>query len=116
KFGISVASLAIAGLALTGCGSEVSSDGESPTELTWMAMLHMPTTPEPGGVVESALEEHTGIDLKFRWIPAASASEKLNAAIASDELADIVTLQQIDSSSIRKALASGQFWDVEKYL
>jgi len=114
--GISVASLAVVGLALAGCGAGGAADSDSSDELTWMAMLHMPTTPEPGGVVESALEEYTGVGLDFQWIPAASASEKLNAAIASDKLADIVTLQQIDSSSIRKALASGQFWDVEKYL
>ena len=117
KLGISVASLAIASLTLTGCGADESSpESSSPQELTWMAMLHTPTTPEPGGPVESALEEITGVGLDFQWVPAASSSEKLNSAIASDKLADIVTLQSVDSTTIRKALASGQFWDVEKYL
>ncbi|WP_221585341.1 extracellular solute-binding protein [Microbacterium sp. G2-8] len=81
-----------------------------------MAMLHTPTTPDPGGPVETALEDHTGADVEFQWVPDASKDEKINSALASDTLAHIVSLTESDSSTVRNALTSGQFWDVEEYL
>ena len=120
RLGISAASVAVAGLALTGCGA---SDGggnnvEESKSITWMSILHSPTTPEPGGPVETALKDITGYDLKLQWVPAANASEKLTAAIASDTLADIVTVSSLGftSPTIRQAMKSGQFWDVTDYL
>ncbi|GGF43306.1 sugar ABC transporter substrate-binding protein [Microbacterium sorbitolivorans] len=120
RLGISVASVAVAGLALTGCGTGGGGeDSAAETKsITWMSILHSPTTPEAGGPVESALEELSGYDLKMQWVPAANASEKLTAAIASDTLADIVTVSSLGftSPTIRQAMKSGQFWDVTDYL
>lgn len=42
--------------------------------------------------------------------------ERLNTALASDSLADIVTLTILENSSVRNALKSGMFWNVEDYL
>ncbi|NKF30862.1 extracellular solute-binding protein, partial [Pseudomonas sp. BGM005] len=36
--------------------------------------------------------------------------------LASDALADITTIGNLSNTSVRQALRSGQFWDVEKYL
>ena len=121
RLGISVASVAVAGLALTGCGTGGGDDGASVEEsksITWMSILHSPTTPDANGPVHTALEELTGYDLSFQWVPAANASEKLTAAIASDTLADIVTVSSLGftSPTIRQAMKSGQFWDVTDYL
>ncbi|WP_110588579.1 extracellular solute-binding protein [Microbacterium suaedae] len=116
RLGISVASAAVAAVALTGCGAGGGSSDGPKTSVTWMTILHTPTTPETDGVIETALEEHTGFDIDFQWIPSASMDEKLNAAIASDTLADVVAMPTPDSSTLRRALASGQFWDVEEYL
>ncbi|WP_156762159.1 extracellular solute-binding protein [Microbacterium karelineae] len=116
RLGISVASAAVAAVALTGCGAGGGSDDGPKTDISWMAILHTPTTPEPDGVIESALQEHAGVDVEFQWVPAASQDEKLNSAIASDSLADIVSLPKADNSTVRRALTSGQFWDVEEYL
>jgi putative aldouronate transport system substrate-binding protein len=115
KLALGSAALAISGLALTGCGASGGSGDGSKDSITWMALLHTPTTPEKGGAIETALEEVVGKDLDFQWIPAASKDEKLNAAIASDNLADIVPLSLTESTA-RRALTSGQFWDIEPFL
>lgn len=120
KIGISVASVAVTAVMLAGCGAG-GGGGESVADsksITWMTILHTPTTPEKGGPIESAIEDTTGYDIDFQWVPAANASEKLTAAISSDTLADVVTINGLGltSSVIRKALTSGQFWDVTDYL
>lgn len=112
-----LATATIATIAIAGCSTGSASEGDGPkTEVTWMAILHAPSPPEPDGPVESALQDHTGIDINFQWVPDAVREEKLSAALASDTLADIVTLPRVDDSTIRRALTSGQFWDVEPYL
>ncbi len=119
RIGISVASVAIAGVVLAGCGTGGGGQSAAETkEITWMTILHTPTTPEPDGPVESAIEEATGYDVTFQWVPAANGNEKLTAAIASDTLADVVFTGSLGftSATIRKAMTSGQFWDIEEYL
>jgi len=118
RIGAGVASVAAAALVLTGCGGSAggSSGSGERDSVTWMTMLHTPTTPDPGGPIETALEEHTGMGIEFQWVPDASKDEKINAALASDSLADIVSLTNVTNTSVRQALTSGQFWDVEEYL
>ena len=91
-------------------------DAEASTKdtISWMTMLHTPAP--PSGDIESKLEEHTGINIDFSWIPDASKDERINAALASNSLSDIVTLTDIKNTTVRNALASGMFWDVEPYL
>lgn len=115
--GTAVASATVLALTLAACGGG-SGDGDAAADgpVTWMAMLHTPTTPEKDGVIEKALEEHTGTEFDVQWVPDASKEEKMNAALASGELADIVSLTQSDSTTVRTALTSGMFWDVEDYL
>ncbi|SKC38597.1 extracellular solute-binding protein [Krasilnikoviella flava] len=109
---------AVAALALTACGNGGSGEEAEVDDgpISWMAMLHTPTTPEKDGVIESALEEYTGQEFDMQWVPDASKEEKINSALASGKLADIVSLTMGDSTQVRQALGSGQFWDVEKYL
>ncbi|PFG44288.1 putative aldouronate transport system substrate-binding protein [Isoptericola jiangsuensis] len=117
-FAKGAASAAVVALALTACsGGEETGEGEASTDpITWMTMLHTPTTPEADGVIETALEEYTGEEFEMQWVPDASKEEKINAALASGALADIVSLTVTNSSSVRQAMSSGMFWDVEPYL
>jgi putative aldouronate transport system substrate-binding protein len=114
--GTAVASATVLALTLAACGGGSGDDAAADGPVTWMAMLHTPTTPEKDGVIETALEEHTGTEFEVQWVPDASKEEKMNAALASGELADIVSLTQSDSTTVRTALTSGMFWDVEDYL
>lgn len=107
-------------LAAAGAGGLAACSGSSSTtgdgSPTWMSMVHTPTTPERNGPVESGLREMTGSDFSFQWVPDASKEEKLNAALASASVADITTLNHLVMPSIRDALTSGLFWEVEEYL
>ena len=109
-------------LLLAGCNSTTSnnnnsSEGEdknSKTEISWLNILH--TASPPTDTVLDQIEKKTNTEIKFSWIPDASKEERLNTALASDSLADIVTLTILENSSVRNALKSGMFWNVEDYL
>src|SRR5699024_6302350 len=106
--------LAAAGLAgagaLTSCGGTSSaSDGGTDSALSWMSVVHTPTTPDAAGPVETGLKERTASSFSYQWVPDASKEEKINAALASGSVADITTLNQLVMPSIRSALASGLF-------
>lgn len=102
---------------LAACGNQASNStntGATKDTITWMAMLH--TAAPPSGPVQEKIEEYTGKKIEFSWVPDASKDERINAALASNNLADIVSLQQINNTTVRNAMASGLFWDVEPYL
>lgn len=86
---------------------------EKPT-ITWMNMLH--TASPPNSVIEELLEEYTNTNLEITWIPDASKEERLTTALASNDLADIVTITLMKNSSVRNAMKAGMFWDVKPYL
>jgi putative aldouronate transport system substrate-binding protein len=116
-----LAAAGIAGVgALASCGSSATSGGGeaegSGGDLTWMSVVHTPTTPEASGPVETGVKEMTGTDFSYQWVPDASKEEKINAALASSSVADITTLNQLVMPSIRSALTSGLFWDVEEHM
>ena len=106
---------AAGGLALSACGGSGGA-GDSTGPLTWMSMLHTPTTPDAAGPVMAAVKEHTGVDFEFQWVPDASKEEKLNAALASGSVADITSITILTNSTVRDAVTSGLFWDVEEFL
>lgn len=121
NWGKTLGGLLLASLVLAGCGngSGGQASGQDAEEskkdsVSWMAMLHTPTP--PSGEIENKLEDYTGVDIEFTWVPDASKDERINAALASNSLADIVSLTQISSTTVRNALGSGMFWDVEPYL
>lgn len=96
-----------------GSGGSVAAGDEKAT-ITWLNILH--TASPPTDTVLNKIEEKTGADIKFSWIPDASKEERINTSLASDSLADIVTLTILDNSSVRNALKSGMFWEVEPFL
>ena len=114
----SLPAAALGATALAACGSSggEGTAGGSGGTLTWMSMLHTPTTPAADGPIMEALREHSGVDFEFQWVPDASKEEKINSALASGSVSDITTLNQLAMPSIRDALASGLFWDVEELL
>lgn len=91
-----------------------TNESSEPTQISWMNMLH--TASPPTDTITNAIEDYTNTELEFQWIPDASKEERLNTALASGNLADIVTLTILDNSSVRNALKAGQFWDVEPFL
>ncbi|WP_136604288.1 extracellular solute-binding protein [Paenibacillus dokdonensis] len=110
------------GLLLTACGEkgktgEASSNAADPNvkaNISWLNILH--TASPPTDTIIKKIEEKTNAEVKFSWVPDASKEERINTSLASDSLADIVTLTILDNSSVRNALKSGMFWEVESYL
>ena len=116
---LQAAPVAAAGaLALSACGGSGGDSGSSGSggSLSWMALLHTPTTPDASGPVHSGITETTGQQLEFQWVPDASKEEKMNAALASGSVADITSITNLTNSSIRSGVTSGLFWDVEPFL
>jgi putative aldouronate transport system substrate-binding protein len=117
--GTAVASATVLALTLAACSGASGGDAESggaDGPMTWLTVIHTPTTPTKDGPVERAMEEYTGVEIDVQWVPDASKEEKLNAALASGQLADLVTLGPVGSTTVRSALGSGMFWDVEEYI
>ncbi|GGO04055.1 extracellular solute-binding protein [Saccharibacillus kuerlensis] len=101
-----------------GGGSQAASgqpyDENSKATISWLNILH--TASPPTDTVLNKIEEKTNADIQFSWIPDASKEERINTALASDSLADVVTLTMLDNSSVRNSLKSGLFWEVDPYL
>src|SRR5699024_10318972 len=109
---LQAAPVATAGaLALSACGGGSGGEGGSGGSLSWMALLHTPTTPDASGPVHSGLAEETGQQFEIQWVPDASKEEKMNAALASGSVADITSITNLTNSSIRSGVTSGLFWD-----
>src|SRR5699024_11466426 len=114
---LQAAPVAAAGaLALAACGGGSGGEVGSGGSLSWMALLHTPTTPDAAGPVHSGLAEETGQDFEIQWVPDASKEEKMNAALASGSVADITSITNLTNSSIRSGVTSGLFCDVEPFL
>ncbi|AIQ47911.1 sugar ABC transporter substrate-binding protein [Paenibacillus sp. FSL R7-0273] len=106
---------------LSACGGDKEAeknaavaDENTPLEITWLNILH--TASPPTETIKKLLEEYTNTKLTFNWVPDASKEERITTALASGELADIVTLTMMTNSSVRSSLKSGLFWDVSPYL
>ncbi|MBP1043948.1 extracellular solute-binding protein [Vagococcus sp. BWB3-3] len=89
-------------------------DENAAAEISWLNILH--TASPPTDTITNKLQENTNTTIKFSWIPDASKEERINTSLASDSLADMVTLTMMENSSVRNALKSGMFWEVEDYL
>ncbi|MFB5677901.1 extracellular solute-binding protein [Paenibacillus terreus] len=120
---ISMSVLLTGALVLTGCGGGAGEKGadanqtydpNSTLSLTWLNILH--TASPPTDVIQKKIEEYTNTKITFNWVPDASKEERITTALASGQLADIVTLTLLDNSSVRSSLKSGLFWDVSPYL
>src|SRR5699024_10021639 len=113
---LAAAGLAGAGARPSGGGTASPSAGGTASALSWMSVVPTPTPPDAAGPVETGLKERTASSFSYQWVPDASKEEKINAALASGSVADITTLNQLVMPSIRSALTSGLFWDVEEHM
>ena len=95
-------------------GIDINSLTEQHADISWMVMLHAATPPT--NVVIEEIESKTNTSLDILWVPDAARDERINTGLVSGELADIVTLTDLNNSSVRGALASGMFWEVGEYL
>ncbi|MDX6282180.1 MAG: putative aldouronate transport system substrate-binding protein, partial [Kribbellaceae bacterium] len=90
------------------------SSGDDPqaasNELTVMAPL-FGTAPDPGGELQQAVEKVVGKKLKITWVPNAEYGDKSNVTLASDNIPDLMVVNE-KSPSFVKAAEAGAFWDL----
>lgn len=94
-------------------GSGEEAQGER-IDITWMSILH--TDSPPSDEMVKAISDFGNVNLTYNWVPASSIDENMNTALASNELADIVTMNRMTNATQRAALANDMFWDVEPFL
>lgn len=85
--------------------------GSSKKEISLMLPLHTPAPPT--GDIGERIEDYTGLKMKIDWYPDASRDERIQSGLASGTLSDVVFM---GGATVRQALSSGMFWDVEDYL
>lgn len=103
------ASTALLASACSGGGD--STEGEAArTELTAMTKL-FGTAPDPNGEMQQAVEKLIGKKLKITWVPNAEYSDKANVTLASDNIPDLMVVNE-KSPSFVKAAEAGAFWDL----
>jgi putative aldouronate transport system substrate-binding protein len=80
-------------------------------ELTVMAPL-FGTAPDANGELQQAIEKQIGKKLKMTWVPNADYGDKTNVTLASDNIPDVMVVQNEKSPSFVKAAEAGAFWDL----
>lgn len=100
-----------------GESGEAGGNGEpaSLDALTIMAPFFSPTAPEPGGEIEEALSDLAGVDLNMRWVPNSNYGDQTNVVLASDDIPDVMVIQDKSQGFIQTAEAGG-FWELTDYL
>ncbi|TLS49222.1 extracellular solute-binding protein [Paenibacillus antri] len=113
-------------LSLSGCAGSISGFGGAAPEraaeggadvprISIMANLHTPEV--PSALIETMLEEATGVELTFQWTPDGSYEEKFNASMATGTMPDAVYLKNASMLTfLREPMQSGLFWEIGPYL
>lgn len=109
--------------AAAGCQKNTSgaassgNDASNNTKLTVSIMLQSNSgDPLPSdGATMTALQKYTNSQISMQWVPGASYKDKLNIALSSGSLPDIV---QADNAyaSVQSAAKAGAFWEIGPYL
>jgi putative aldouronate transport system substrate-binding protein len=108
---------AIVATSLAACGQGKKEEG-SDGRFTF-TMMNQYTSPEPPGEnnpIIKKIEEYTNTKIDATWIPASAYNDKVNVSIASNDLPQVLMIQDTKSSSIINAQRSGMFWEIGPYL
>ena len=106
-----VASTALLVSACSSGGGDAEGGKDVGNELTVMAPL-FGTAPDPNGELQQAIEKQIGKKLKITWVPNADYGDKTNVTLASDNIPDVMVIQNEKSPSFVKAAEAGAFWDL----
>jgi putative aldouronate transport system substrate-binding protein len=126
--GVSAAMLAVSVLA--GCGAKngggasgsgqaqgQASQQDGPVKVSIMSILLSATPPANDNAIKKQIEKATNSELSIQWVSANSYNDKLNVALASGELPDLVYIPpELMQTTFRSAVQQGVFWDVTNYI
>jgi putative aldouronate transport system substrate-binding protein len=109
---VAVAVAAATALLASACsgGGDSGTESQAASELTVMAPL-FGTAPDPNGELQQAVEKLIGKKLKITWVPNAEYGDKSNVTLASDNVPDVMVVNEKGPSFV-KAAEAGAFWDL----
>ncbi|MBD2846071.1 extracellular solute-binding protein [Paenibacillus sp. IB182496] len=97
-------------------GEAGANEADGPTAISVMSHFFTPTPPAKDNPVEQRIEELTNSELDIQWVSANNYTEKLNVALASGELPDLVFINDPFTPTFRTAVSQGAFWDLKPFI
>ncbi|WP_105615396.1 extracellular solute-binding protein [Vallitalea okinawensis] len=88
----------------------------APEKASIMIPLYSAEAPPKDSPIYGMINEITKAELDIQFIPSDSYNEKINVAIASNELPDTFVITDFKGSTFVNAARSGMFWDMTDYL
>ncbi len=100
-------------LALVSCGEDEKTDAADLATMTLMIPLLSGDAAAPAvdGEMQQAVEKLIGKKLKITWVPNAEYGDKTNVTLASDNIPDVMVVNE-KSPAFVKAAEAGAFWDL----
>ncbi|NUT33113.1 MAG: extracellular solute-binding protein [Hamadaea sp.] len=95
-------------LGVAACGDDP--EQQSLDKLTVMTRL-FGTAPDPNGELQKAVEKVAGKKLDITWVPNADYGDKTNVVLASNNIPDVMAVDE-KSPGFVKAAQAGAFWDL----
>ncbi|WP_409344224.1 hypothetical protein [Paenibacillus sp. MBLB4367] len=110
---------------IAGCGGGGSSSGtgtdngkkaDGPTPISFTTILNNGEPPDLNGPVYKEVEKRTNTKLDIKVIPSTSYGDKFNLALSSNELTDIMLIEDPFGATTVNAIRQGAFMDLTTLL
>ncbi len=114
---IAVAVAASTALLASACSGGDGNDGGQATSNEISVMAHLfGTAPDPNGEMQQAVEKLIGKKLKITWVPNAEYGDKTNVVLASDNIPDVMVVNEKSPGFVKAAEAAKEGCPVSKAL
>lgn len=118
--------LAVATVAVAGCGNNEKEanpsqsnrpeeKAQAPVEITVLAPTYGESTPSDIERIQK-LNEKLNVKMNITFAPSNNYQDKLNAVLATNDLADITVVWDPSNHAWANAIAQGAFWDLTPYI
>jgi putative aldouronate transport system substrate-binding protein len=118
-----IGTFALATSVMAGCSTDAKPEKKSAAsaktqQLTKIdIMVNLQTPVVPSDKIEKLIEQKTGVDINFQWVPDGTYDEKFQVAFATNALPQAAYIKnQASFVQLREAIKSGQFWEISPYL
>lgn len=103
---------------VTGCSSGENNEGSNVGEKIKITTLqpYWGEIPDEDGAIFKKVEEIMNAEISPEFVQGPNMMDKVNVALASGNLPDILVVFKGDQPSIINAIRAGAFWEVGKYL
>lgn len=108
-------SLVLAMSTLSSCVNKTATKKDEPKKLKILSQT-FGEVPSENSLTLNKLQEMTNTKLEINWVPSDNIKEKINLAIVSNDMPNILLVTDVKLSSFLGAVQQNMFWDItEKY-